>query len=72
MVGQGVDLRGSPASGPADAVVLAVPHQFYIDGGWPMLAGCLKDGKGLVIDIRSRPTVRDGPAALASGAFSCV
>ncbi len=38
---------------PADGVVLAVPHQSYRDGGWPLLSRLLKNSKGLVVDVRS-------------------
>ncbi len=38
---------------PADAVVLAVAHKEYVDGGWPMMSGLLKDGRGFVGDVRA-------------------
>jgi UDP-N-acetyl-D-galactosamine dehydrogenase len=38
---------------PADAVVLAVGHDEYRRGGWPLVAGRLKSGGGLVMDIKS-------------------
>ena len=36
---------------PADAVVLAVAHRSYRDGGWPLISGLLKPGGGFVADI---------------------
>lgn len=39
---------------PADAVVLAVAHQDYLDKGWGLVTGLLKGGKGTVIDVKSR------------------
>jgi UDP-N-acetyl-D-glucosamine/UDP-N-acetyl-D-galactosamine dehydrogenase len=36
----------------ADAVILAVAHQAYRDGGWAMVQGLLKQGTGLVMDLK--------------------
>jgi UDP-N-acetyl-D-galactosamine dehydrogenase len=38
---------------PADAVILAVCHDEYAKGGWPLVADRLKQGGGLVIDVKS-------------------
>lgn len=38
---------------PADAVVLAVPHRVYRDAGWPLVRGLLRNGSGLVTDVRA-------------------
>ena len=46
-------LRPLADLGPADAVVLAVPHRMYLDGGWPLVAALLAGG-GLVVDVRGR------------------
>jgi len=59
----GIDLTPTDALELADAVVLAVPHAEYIDGGWDMVTGLLKGGKGVVIDVRGvldRDTTPDG------------
>jgi UDP-N-acetyl-D-glucosamine/UDP-N-acetyl-D-galactosamine dehydrogenase len=37
----------------ADAVVLAVPHRIYRDGGWTVIRRLLKNGAGLVTDVRA-------------------
>lgn len=37
---------------PADAVILAVAHDRYIDGGWPLVQQLLQDGVGLVLDVK--------------------
>ena len=37
---------------PADAVVLAVPHAAYCAEGWDLVTGLLKDGRGLVLDVK--------------------
>jgi len=39
---------------PADAVVFAVAHADYVDGGWSLAARLLKGGKGTVIDVKSK------------------
>jgi UDP-N-acetyl-D-galactosamine dehydrogenase len=39
---------------PADAVILAVSHGDYLSKGWPLIAGLLKDGSGVVIDVKSK------------------
>jgi UDP-N-acetyl-D-galactosamine dehydrogenase len=38
----------------ADGVILAVAHKDYVSGGWPILAGLLKGGQGVVLDVKSR------------------
>ena len=38
---------------PADAVILAVSHDKYREGGWPLVASCLKADGGLVMDIKA-------------------
>ncbi|WP_448207977.1 nucleotide sugar dehydrogenase [Azospirillum sp. sgz302134] len=37
---------------PADAVVLAVPHAAYRAEGWGLVTSLLKDGRGLVMDVK--------------------
>ena len=39
---------------PADAVILAVAHTHYVSGGWPLVAGLLKGGKGVVVDVKAK------------------
>lgn len=38
---------------PADAVILAVNHDEYRQGGWPLVTLRLKPGGGLVIDVKA-------------------
>ncbi len=38
---------------PSDAVILAVSHEHFLSGGWAGMAGKLKGGRGLVIDVKS-------------------
>lgn len=38
---------------PASAVILAVPHQAYIEDGWKGIKSLLKDEMGIVVDVKS-------------------
>jgi ferredoxin len=49
----GVTLAEREALSPADAVILAVPHAAYKAEGWGVIDGLLKNGTGLVMDIRA-------------------
>ena len=49
-----VTLTAREALNPADAVVLAVPHRAYLDEGWPLIGKLLRDGKGTVLDVKSK------------------
>jgi UDP-N-acetyl-D-galactosamine dehydrogenase len=37
---------------PADAVVLAVAHESYRASGWPLMTRLLRNGRGLVMDVK--------------------
>jgi UDP-N-acetyl-D-galactosamine dehydrogenase len=37
----------------ADAVILAVPHEEFVDGGWDLILSMLRDNKGIVFDVKS-------------------
>ena len=50
----GVTLTPSERLQPADAVVLAVAHRDYVREGWPLMQRLLRDGKGVVLDVKSR------------------
>jgi len=39
---------------PADAVILAVAHDRYISGGWPLIQQLLEGGTGLVLDVKMK------------------
>jgi UDP-N-acetyl-D-galactosamine dehydrogenase len=39
---------------PADAVIFAVAHQEFASKGWPLLQRLLRDGKGIVLDVKSK------------------
>ena len=58
-----LELTEMSALEPADALVLAVPHRAYASGGWDMVKGLLKNGRGVVIDVRGildRDTTPEG------------
>jgi UDP-N-acetyl-D-galactosamine dehydrogenase len=38
---------------PADAVVLAVAHESYRASGWPLMTRLLRNGRGLVMDVKA-------------------
>jgi UDP-N-acetyl-D-glucosamine/UDP-N-acetyl-D-galactosamine dehydrogenase len=46
----GLFLQSDPA--PADAVVIAVAHDCYRVSGWPLITRLLKNGRGLVMDVK--------------------
>ncbi len=50
----GLNIDDREALAPADAVILAVPHQSLIAAGWPLIVSLLKNGSGLVMDIKAR------------------
>ena len=50
----GIELMARDAIAPADAVVLAVPHQAYLTDGWRCVVPLLKNGRGIVIDVKAR------------------
>ena len=59
----GLTITRLDALRPADAVILAVAHRSYVDGGWPLIQKLLADGSGLVLDVKmklDRSTKPDG------------
>jgi UDP-N-acetyl-D-galactosamine dehydrogenase len=50
----GVTLTELDALQPADAVILAVAHATYIEGGWSLIRQLLHDGAGLVLDVKMK------------------
>lgn len=49
----GIELTAMEALRPADAVIFAVAHESFVRGGWPLLTGLLKDGGGVVLDVKA-------------------
>jgi UDP-N-acetyl-D-galactosamine dehydrogenase len=60
----GVTLTDLEALQPADALVLAVAHERYVQGGWPLIRRMLRDGSGLVLDVKSRLDRESKPAGI--------
>ena len=50
----GVELTPFDALQPADAVILAVAHEDYVAGGWPLIGKLLKDRRGIVLDVKAK------------------
>ncbi len=50
----GIKLTPIESLRPADAVILAVAHKDYVAGGWPLVTRLLKDGQGIVLDVKAR------------------
>jgi UDP-N-acetyl-D-galactosamine dehydrogenase len=49
---------------PADAVILAVAHAGYLDGGWALVQKLLVDGRGLVFDVKTMLDRGSQPAGI--------
>jgi len=60
----GIELTALAALQPADAVVLAVGHDAY-KAGWPLIVPLLRDGKGVVVDVKARLDRSRIPAGIA-------
>jgi UDP-N-acetyl-D-galactosamine dehydrogenase len=58
----GLTLQKEPT--PADAVVLAVAHDFYRASGWPLITRLLANGRGLVMDVKGVLDPRAKPAGI--------
>ena len=57
----GIELMDYENLQPADAVIFAVPHQEYVDKGWSQFEGLLKEGSGVVVDIKSKLVKEECP-----------
>ena len=60
----GISLTHMTALKPADAVILAVAHDEYVAGGWPLVTRLLKDGRGIVLDVKSKLDRAQQPKAI--------
>jgi UDP-N-acetyl-D-galactosamine dehydrogenase len=58
----GVALMELGALQPADAIVLAVAHDLYVEGGWPLIRRLLGKDGGLVLDVKTRLDRASKPA----------
>jgi UDP-N-acetyl-D-galactosamine dehydrogenase len=50
----GISLVSFESLKPADAVILAVAHDEYLAGGWPLMTKLLKGMRGTVFDVKSK------------------
>jgi len=50
----GISLHDRVNLAPADAVILAVPHETFIAGGWGLMVELLKGGRGVVLDVKAK------------------
>jgi UDP-N-acetyl-D-galactosamine dehydrogenase len=57
----GIALTTMEALRPADAVILAVAHEPFVQAGWPLLTKLLKGGSGVVLDVKSLLDRRQQP-----------
>ena len=49
----GIKLLPREALEPADCVVFAVPHEAFVAEGWPLIAELLRNGNGIVLDVKA-------------------
>ncbi|MGP4038862.1 nucleotide sugar dehydrogenase [Gracilibacillus sp. D59] len=57
----GVDLVPYEDLKPSDAVVLAVPHQFYLDKSWSEFEKLVKNDINILVDLKSKLNKEDCP-----------
>jgi UDP-N-acetyl-D-galactosamine dehydrogenase len=60
----GIAITAQHALQSGDAVVLAVPHEAYLKAGWSLIQSLLKDGRGLVMDIKAKLDRASTPAGI--------
>jgi UDP-N-acetyl-D-galactosamine dehydrogenase len=60
----GVSLRELDQLQAADAVILAVAHASYLDGGWTLVQKLLIGGAGLVLDVKMKLDRGSQPAGI--------
>ena len=60
----GMTVRELDALRPADAVILAVAHDQYTEGGWPLIQRLLGEGTGLVLDVKTKLDRASCPAGI--------
>jgi UDP-N-acetyl-D-galactosamine dehydrogenase len=49
---------------PADAIVLAVGHDEFTAGGWPLMSRLLRNGRGIVFDVKLKLDRKGRPDAV--------
>jgi UDP-N-acetyl-D-galactosamine dehydrogenase len=61
----GITLTPREALQPADAVVMAVSHHAFRDQGWPLVQQLLKNGRGMVADVKAMLDRQSVPEGIA-------
>jgi UDP-N-acetyl-D-galactosamine dehydrogenase len=61
----GIELVPEEALIPADAVVFAVTHQRYLAQGWQAVLPLLRDGRGVVFDVKAKLRREDCPPGVS-------
>lgn len=49
---------------PAHAILFAVPHQYFMGKEWPYMADLLKNGTGIVLDVKAKLDRRKVPEGI--------
>lgn len=57
----GLELTDLADARPGDGVILGVAHEEFVRGGWPFVAGLLKDGTGVICDLGNCLPREDAP-----------
>ena len=60
----GLTITELDALRPADAIILAVAHGSYVEGGWPLIQRLLTGGSGLVFDVKMKLDRSTKPAGI--------
>ena len=60
----GVRLLPREALEPSDVVILAVAHAPFVAEGWSLIEGLLRNGSGVVLDVKSRLSRAERPTAI--------
>jgi UDP-N-acetyl-D-galactosamine dehydrogenase len=50
----GIELVPDSKLVPSDGVILAVAHDNYLAGGWPLIGPLLKNGRGVFVDVKAK------------------
>lgn len=50
----GIQLTDLERLEPAEAVIVAVPHERYVKSGWPLIVSLLRNAGGIVLDVKAR------------------
>lgn len=59
-----IALSGEAELKPAHAVVLAVPHQYFMKKDWAYIAGLLENKSGVVIDVKAKLERNNAPKGI--------